>query len=144
MSCQAVWVQDPPHGLPAAATGSLQLQESCQGHSLEPPEQRTRSTEIETKKYCEKGRGHLHVSELFRCLLPSLKTVIFWFSLAFLKKKKVKILSMSKTERHSYDLNYQHTSTCTHTYINKDMHPHLGFPWTLLTFIQLISAKSWS
>lgn len=48
LSCQAVRVQDPPHGLPAAAAGSLQLQESRQGHSLEHLEQRrTRSTEIE-------------------------------------------------------------------------------------------------
>lgn len=37
---------------------------------------------------------------------------------------------MSKTERHSHDLIYQHTSTCTHAYIDKDMHPHSGFPWT--------------
>lgn len=39
LSLQAVWVQDPPHGLPAAAASSLQLQEPRQGHPLERPEQ---------------------------------------------------------------------------------------------------------
>lgn len=31
---QALWFQDPPDGVPAAAAGSLQLQEPSQGHPL--------------------------------------------------------------------------------------------------------------
>lgn len=34
---QALWVQDPPDGLPAAAASRLKLQEPRQGYPLECP-----------------------------------------------------------------------------------------------------------
>lgn len=97
---QAVRVQDPPHGLPAAAASGLQLQEPRQGHSLERRKRKKGNEEEEEEEeeysYREKtgriiirrGRGHLHLTKLFRCPLPTLKTVLFWFRLGVKKKCK--------------------------------------------------------
>lgn len=81
LSSQAVWVQDPPHGLPAAAAGSLQLQESRQGHSLEHSwQRRMRSAEIENKNIVRRGG----VTCMYRSFsdVPFLpRRLLFWFSL---------------------------------------------------------------
>ncbi len=76
---QAVRVQDPPHGLPAAAAGRLQLQEPRQGHPLERPGRRKRrkihterasEREKTGKNYHQKERGHLHFTKLFQMPPP--------------------------------------------------------------------------
>lgn len=89
VSHQAVRVQDPPDGLPAAATSSLQLQEPRKSHPLERPEQRRR--EREDRVYCEKGGGQLFVTKLFGWPLPSLKTVLFLFSLGQMGGKSMNV-----------------------------------------------------
>lgn len=96
---KAVRVQDPPNGLPAAAASSLQLQEPRQGHPLEDMMKKrmrrmdlSRDRERKRERRRERiivrrGRGHLHLTKLFRCPLPILKTVLFWFSLGQMKTK---------------------------------------------------------
>lgn len=52
-----------------------------------PSRPSARASRREDQDHCEKGRVTC-MSEPFRCLLPSLKTVFFCFSLAFKKKKR--------------------------------------------------------
>lgn len=122
LSRQAVRLQDPPHGLPAAAAGSLQLQKSRQGHPLEPPG-RERSRIVARRDESPACQSLSDVS-----FLPS-KTVFFWFSLAFKNKKKkrerVKVLIVSRTDRASHDLHDRRQHT-THPHLKPDVHP-LGF-----------------
>lgn len=56
---QAVRVQDPPHGLPAAAASGLQLQEPRQGHSLERPGQRATKKKKRRKIRIERRQEEL-------------------------------------------------------------------------------------
>lgn len=47
---QALWVQDPPDGLPAAAASRLKLQEPRQGYPLERPGLRVEREKPERKE----------------------------------------------------------------------------------------------
>lgn len=146
LSLQAVRVQDPPHGLPASAASSLQLQEPSQGHPLVRPLQRKRrrmdlSREKEKGRgqgrvIVRRGRGHLHFTKLLRCPLPTLRTVLLWFRLGQMKTK-------SKDFKCEGDIRMHRSlpPTCTHTYTNIHQYT-LGIPYTYLTKLSSAKARS--
>jgi len=130
---QAVRVQDPPHGLPAAAASRLQLQEPCQGHPLEHPGQRRRRKisreRVETgENYHQMGRGVTRILHSFSGGPSPPRRLYFdldtgkWEDEIFECEREKNVQPWSKsqvnthTHTHTHTRSYiQETHSCIHT-----------------------------
>lgn len=102
-SQQALWIQDPPHGLPAPAASSLQLQEPCQSHLLKPGEK-------------EKGEKRMIMRRQSSRQMPPPcpADFIIWFRLGRLRTM-CKKLNVSETNAQVLSQTLTYTYAHTHT-----------------------------